>query len=113
MASPAPSELGPALDALHATLLARQTADPSQSYAASLYARGLDTILKKIGEESAETLIAAKNGSGPELVHEMVDLIYHLFVLMTQQGISPNDLAVEMERRTGVSGLAEKASRGE
>lgn len=105
------SRIGDALDALYATLESRKSADPATSYAASLYAKGLDSILKKIGEESAETLIAAKNGSGPELVHEMVDLLYHLFVLMAQQGISPVDLAVEMERRTERSGLAEKAAR--
>ncbi|MGQ0701077.1 MAG: phosphoribosyl-ATP diphosphatase [Panacagrimonas sp.] len=105
------SDLGQALDVLYATLEDRKSADPAKSYAASLYSRGLDTILKKIGEESAETLIAAKNGSRPELVHEMVDLLYHLFVLMAREGILPADLAVELDRRTGLSGLAEKASR--
>ena len=104
-------DLGAALDALYATLLDRKAADPAKSYAASLYAKGLDAILKKIGEESAETLIAAKNGSGPELVHEMVDVMYHLFVLMAREGIQPADLAVELQRRAGRSGLEEKAVR--
>lgn len=105
------SDLGKALDALYATLEARKSADPARSYAASLYARGLDAILKKIGEESAETLLAAKNGSRPELVHELADLVYHLFVLMAREGISPSDLSVELEGRTGRSGLDEKAAR--
>ena len=104
-------DLGAALDALYATLLDRKSADPATSYAASLYAKGLDVILKKIGEESAETLIAAKNGSRPEMVYEMVDLLYHLFVLMAREGIQPADLAVELERRAGRSGLEEKAVR--
>ena len=104
-------DLGAALDELYSTLLDRKSADPAKSYAASLYARGLDTILKKIGEESAETLIAAKNGSRPEMVHEMVDLLYHLFVLMAREGIQPGDLAVELKRRAGRSGLEEKAVR--
>lgn len=105
------AEIGKALDALYATLESRKSADPARSYAAGLYAKGLDAILKKIGEESAETLIAAKNGSRPELVYEMVDLIYHLFVLMAREGISPSDLARELERRVGRSGLEEKAAR--
>lgn len=105
------SDLGQSLDALYATLEARKGADPSTSYAASLYAKGLDTILKKIGEESAETLIAAKNGTRVQTVHELVDLMYHLFVLMAREGILPQELAVELERRSGRSGLEEKASR--
>ncbi|TDU28040.1 phosphoribosyl-ATP pyrophosphatase [Panacagrimonas perspica] len=104
-------DLGAALDELYATLLERKTADPAKSYAASLYEKGLDTILKKIGEESAETLIAAKNGSRSELVYETVDLLYHLFVLMAREGIQPADLAVELQRRAGRSGLEEKAVR--
>jgi phosphoribosyl-ATP pyrophosphohydrolase len=105
------SELGKALDDLYATLEARKSADPAQSYAASLYAKGLDTILKKIGEESTETIVAAKNGSRPELVYESVDLLYHLFVLLAREGIQPADLAVELQRRAGRSGLEEKAVR--
>ena len=106
------SQIGPALDTLYATLESRKTADPAKSYAAALYSKGLDAILKKIGEESAETLLAAKNGNRPEVVHEVVDLVYHLFVLMAREGISPDDLAVEINRRTGRSGLEEKAARG-
>lgn len=105
------SDLGAALDALYATLLSRKTAAPESSYVASLYARGLDTILKKVGEEAAETLLAAKNGSKPELVSESVDLIFHLFVLLAREGILPADLAVELQRRAARSGLEEKAAR--
>lgn len=105
------SDLGQALDALYATLEARKSAEPSTSYAASLYAKGLDAILKKLGEEAAETLIAAKNGSPAQVIHESVDLLYHLFVLMAREGITPADLALELERRRGRSGLEEKASR--
>ncbi|MGQ0530324.1 MAG: phosphoribosyl-ATP diphosphatase [Panacagrimonas sp.] len=104
-------DLGQALDTLYATLESRKSADPTQSYAASLYAKGLDAILKKIGEEAAETLLAAKNGSRAELVHETVDLLYHVFVLLAREGILPADLAVELQRRSARSGLDEKASR--
>lgn len=106
------SGIGAALDALHTTLESRRGADPSSSYVAQLYDKGLDTILKKLGEESAETLIAAKNGERQALIHESVDLLFHLFVLLSEQGIGPEELATELERRSGRSGLAEKASRG-
>lgn len=105
------SNLGTALDALYATLESRKTAEPSSSYVASLYAKGLDSILKKLGEECAETLIAAKNGEQKELVHESVDLLFHLFVLLAREGISCEALAVELDRRSGRSGLEEKAAR--
>tara|TARA_R110000787_G_scaffold6770_17_gene23553 strand:- start:871 stop:1197 length:327 start_codon:yes stop_codon:yes gene_type:complete len=105
------STLGSELDALYATLESRKGADPSTSYVAKLYDKGLDAILKKVGEESAETLLAAKNASKPELVYESVDLIFHLFVLLAREGISCEDLAVELKRRSGTSGIVEKASR--
>lgn len=106
------SRLGTALDALYATLESRKGGDPDASYVARLYHKGLDGILKKLGEESAETLIAAKNGARGELVHESIDLVFHLFVLLAREGITPDDLAAELERRSGRSGLEEKASRG-
>jgi phosphoribosyl-ATP pyrophosphohydrolase len=106
-----PPALGEVLDALRATLEQRKGADPASSYVASLYAKGLDTILKKIGEEAAETLVAAKNGSRPELVHEIADLFFHVLVLMAREGIPLDDLAVELSRRTGRSGHEEKAAR--
>ena len=106
------SGLAAALEALHATLESRKGADPKSSYVAQLYGKGLDVMLKKLAEESGEVLIAAKNGDRAELVHEAVDLLFHLFVLLADQDIAPADLAAELDRRSGRSGLDEKASRG-
>lgn len=100
------------IDSLYTLLQQRKTADPGSSYAASLYAKGLDTILKKLGEEAAETLIAAKNESDTALVYELADLWYHTLVLMAQRNIAPQQIAHELTRRSTQSGLAEKASRG-
>ena len=94
-------------------LEARKAANPDRSYVASLYAGGVDRILKKIGEESTETVIAAKSGNPSEIVHEMADLWFHCLVLLTHVGLGPDDLLNELARRSGVSGLEEKASRGE
>lgn len=96
---------------LYATLEARKGADPETSYVASLYTKGLDTILKKIGEEAAETLIAAKNPDGKALVHEVADLWFHTLVLMAHRGLDLQQLTDELARRSGTSGLAEKAAR--
>ncbi len=96
---------------LYATLEARKGADPQTSYVASLYTKGLDTILKKIGEEAAETLIAAKNPDSKALVHEVADLWFHTLVLMAHRGLDLQQLSDELERRSGTSGLAEKAAR--
>lgn len=101
------------LDRLADTLESRKGADPSSSYVAKLYARGLDTILKKIGEEATETVIAAKDGDKAQLVYEMADLWFHSMVLLAQQGLHPDDVLAELARREGLSGLAEKASRGQ
>ena len=100
------------LEELAAVLEARKTADPSSSYVAGLYSRGLDAILKKIGEESAELLIAAKGGDPHQLVHEMADLWFHTLVLLAQSGLKPDDVLLELKRRFGLSGLEEKARRG-
>lgn len=99
------------LDRLAATLEARKGADPESSYVARLYARGLDAILKKVGEEAAETLIAAKGGDKRQLVYEVADLWFHTLVLLASQGLAPDDVLEELARREGVSGIAEKASR--
>lgn len=106
-----PLPLGEVLEALRETIEQRKGADPASSYVASLYAKGLDHILKKVGEEAAETLLAAKNGSRPELVHEIADLLFHLLVLMAREGIPTADLAVELSGRMGRSGHEEKAAR--
>ncbi|MFL6713595.1 MAG: phosphoribosyl-ATP diphosphatase, partial [Sulfurifustis sp.] len=77
------------LTKLAQTLEARKHASPDSSYVAGLYAKGLDAILKKIGEEAAETLIAAKTGDRQQIVHEMADLWFHTLVLLVQQGLGP------------------------
>lgn len=89
----------------------RKAADPESSYVASLYDRGLDVILKKVGEEAAETLIAAKNGEPEPLVREMADLWFHSLVLLAHQDLGPEQVLAELERRFGLSGLEEKARR--
>ena len=96
---------------LYATLQARKTASSEQSYVASLYAKGIDAILKKVGEEAAETLIAAKNPDPAALVHEMADLWFHSLVLLAANDIPLEALGEELERRMGRSGHEEKASR--
>ncbi|MEK6771682.1 MAG: phosphoribosyl-ATP diphosphatase [Pseudomonadota bacterium] len=100
------------LSKLSAALEARKGADPSSSYVASLYAKGLDAILKKIGEEATETVMAAKGGDRAAIVHEIADLWFHTLVLLAQQGLKPEDVLIELERRFGVSGHEEKQSRG-
>ncbi len=87
----------------------QQSAD--KSYVASLYAKGLDTILKKIGEEATETVIAAKNGDKEQIIYETADLWFHCMVLLAAQGLHPDDVLAELRRRFGLSGLEEKARR--
>jgi phosphoribosyl-ATP pyrophosphohydrolase len=89
----------------------RKQADPENSYVAKLYAKGLDAILKKIGEEATETVMAAKDGVAERIVHETADLWFHSLVLLAHQGLGPEDVLVELQRRFGLSGLEEKASR--
>jgi len=89
----------------------RRGAEPEPSYVASLYQKGLDSILKKIGEESAETIIAAKTGDKQQIVYETADLWFHCLVLLAQQNIDARLVLEELERRFGLSGLDEKAAR--
>lgn len=89
----------------------RKNADPESSYVASLYHKGLDKILKKVGEESAETIIAAKGGNKDEIIYETADLWFHTLVMLIDQGIEPQAVLDELARRFGTSGIAEKASR--
>jgi phosphoribosyl-ATP pyrophosphohydrolase/phosphoribosyl-AMP cyclohydrolase len=98
------------LAAIAATIEARRHADPKQSYVASLLAGG-DAVLKKIGEEATETVMAAKDGDRGHLVHEVADLWFHCLVLLARHGLAPQDVLAELERRHGTSGHAEKASR--
>ena len=100
------------IEKLAQALEARKAAAPDSSYVAGLYAKGLDAILKKIGEEATETVIAAKAGDRAQIVHETADLWFHTLVMLAHQGLSPDDVLNELERRFGRSGLDEKASRG-
>ncbi len=99
------------LEQLAQTIEARKHADPASSYVARLYTQGLDAILKKIGEEATETVLAAKNGVPEELIHEVADLWFHTLVLIAHQGLQPSAVLAELERRFGTSGIAEKAAR--
>lgn len=99
------------LDKLAAVLEARKGADPASSYVAGLYAKGLDAVLKKIGEEATETILAAKSGDKAEIVRETADLWFHTLIMLAQQGLKPDDILAELERRFGVSGLDERAAR--
>lgn len=89
----------------------RKTADPTSSYVAKLYAKGMDGILKKIGEEATETIIAAKEGDRDKIIYETADLWFHCLVMLAKAGINPQDVLAELARREGLSGLTEKASR--
>jgi len=99
------------LQRLTEVLESRKSADAEKSYVASLYAKGLDKILKKVGEESAETIIAAKNGDSKQLIYEMADLWFHCIVLLSQQNLTPDLVLKELERRFGLSGIEEKSQR--
>jgi phosphoribosyl-ATP pyrophosphohydrolase len=99
------------LERLQAAIEARRAADPSSSYVASLNAKGLDAILKKVGEEATETVIASKGGSREAIVHETADLWFHCLVMLSWHGIAVQDVLAELERREGRSGHDEKASR--
>ncbi len=101
------------LSRLADTLEARKTADPQTSYVAGLHAKGLDAILKKVAEEAAETLMAAKDGLPDKVIHETADLWFHTLVLLAHQGLRPEAVLAELARREGVSGIAEKAARKE
>ena len=96
---------------LAATIEARRGADPGSSYVASLLGKGRDAILKKIGEEATETVMASKDGVPGRVAAEMADLWFHCLVLLAHHGLSPGDVLRELERREGRSGYDEKASR--
>jgi phosphoribosyl-ATP pyrophosphohydrolase len=93
------------------TLEARKGAPPDASYVSSLYAQGTDAICKKVAEEAAETIMAAKDGDRLHLVRETCDLWFHSMVLLTHFGIGVDDVMVEFRRREGISGIDEKRSR--
>ena len=94
-----------------ATIESRKCADPASSYVAALFAKGDDAILKKIGEEATETVMAAKDGDKIRVAAEVADLWFHCLVLLARHGLGPADVLAELARREGMSGLREKASR--
>jgi phosphoribosyl-ATP pyrophosphohydrolase len=96
---------------IEATLAERRNADPASSYTARLYVGGPDSILKKIGEESAELIMASKDGQRDSIVCEAADVVFHVMALLTFHGLSIDDVRRELARREGVSGIAEKQAR--
>jgi phosphoribosyl-ATP pyrophosphohydrolase len=101
------------LDRLSRLLDERKGVDPDSSYVAKLHHKGLDAILKKIGEEATETVMAAKDGDRDHVVREVADLWFHSLILLAHLDLDAQSVRDELERREGVSGHAEKASRGE
>ena len=99
------------LTRLEATIARRLTASPDESYVAKLNSKGLAKIAQKVGEEAVETVIAAMSGEREELVSESADLLMHLLVLLQKKGVALDEVMAELDRREGVSGLDEKASR--
>ncbi len=93
------------------TIEARKQASPDTSYVAKLFAKSEDAVLKKIGEEATEVVLAAKGGDRTHLVYETADLWFHCMVLLARYGLNARDVLNELARREGVSGLAEKVSR--
>ncbi len=108
---PADSPAADILDRLGTLIAGRRGADPATSYVAALFAKGDEAILKKIGEEAAETIMAAKDGDPVRITAEIADLWFHCMVLLARFDLSPQDVRAELARREGFSGLAEKASR--
>ena len=101
------------LNRLAELLEQRKSADPQSSYVAKLYAKGMDSILKKIGEEATETIMAAKDGDPQKIIYETADLWFHCMVMLAKAGLSPQDVLDELARREGLSGLAEKTARSQ
>ena len=99
------------LNQLAKVLEARKHADPDSSYVASLYRAGTDKILKKLGEEATETVIAGKGGDRDEIIYETADLWFHSLVLLAHNNIEPQLILDELDRRFGLSGIEEKSSR--
>ncbi len=99
------------LERLAAVIGERKGADPGSSYVASLFGKGHDAILKKVAEESAEVLLAAKDGDKLHIVRETADLWFHCLVMLSYHGIGPGDVLDELGRREGQSGIEEKRNR--
>jgi phosphoribosyl-ATP pyrophosphohydrolase len=99
------------LERIAALIEERRKGDASKSYVAKLFAEGEDAILKKIGEEATETVLAAKSGKRLQIVRETADLWFHSMVMLARYGLGPADVLAELQRREGISGLDEKAAR--
>lgn len=100
------------LQAVYQVIQERKANPSERSYTASLMAKGIDKVLKKVGEEAAELIIAGKGGDRQEIVYETADLFFHALVLLGFYGIPPEEVYQELRRRFGTSGVAEKQSRG-
>ncbi len=101
------------LDRLEAVIAERRTASSDSSYVASLFAKGREKIAQKVGEEATETVIAALSGDPAKLTSEAADLLFHLLVLLADGDVGIDEVLAELDRRDGVSGIAEKAARQE
>ncbi|MGY0195601.1 phosphoribosyl-ATP diphosphatase [Leptothrix sp. BB-4] len=113
--TPSPDAAG-SLDTLRAladTIAQRRSADPAKSYVAKLVHKGLDSMLKKIGEEATELVIAAKDADREQIVYETADLWFHSLIVLSQFGLGPEDVLAELRRREGLSGLQEFAQRSQ
>ena len=100
------------LERIASAIEERKKGDPDKSYVARLLSQGEDSVLKKIGEEATETVLAAKSGDKLHLVRETADLWFHSMILLARHGLGPGDVLAELHRREGISGLDEKAARG-
>ena len=99
------------LERIASSIEERKAGDPAKSYVAKLFAQGDDAMLKKIGEEATETVLAAKSGDRLHLVRETADLWFHCLIVLARHGLGPGDVLAEMHRREGISGVDEKAAR--
>ena len=99
------------LQRLTEVIASRRQAEPSTSYVAKLFSKGEDAVLKKVGEEATEVVLAAKSGDSAHLVYETADLWFHCMVMLARHGLSAADVLDELARREGLSGLEEKANR--
>ena len=104
-------ELYEVLQRIAESIESRKKGDPERSYVAKLFAKGDDAMLKKIGEEATEVVMAAKDGNRLHLVGEVTDLWFHCMIVLARHGLGPHDVLAEMHRREGISGLDEKAAR--
>ena len=100
-----------ALERIAATINERKGGEPAKSYVVQLFAKGDDAMLKKIGEEATETVLAAKSGDRLHLVRETADLWFHCMIVLARHGVGPADVLAELHRREGISGVDEKSAR--